>query len=211
MKVANKTEPNNYGPLQNASMLYARATLFNVARNNGFVAIVSVSDAVNAMLIEDLEARIAADKHDVLLIRLNALAKAPGDQNGKPITSGQIVEEIARALAPQVKVKSGPKARLEQVHELLKVSHRAGRRRLLVIEDAELLPIATLKHLKRVVELRGDMQRLIGVALLGRPALFDHLGSENVVMRELMQRCEIVELEDARAGYRADLVNGGAL
>jgi len=45
------------------------------------------------------------------------------------------------------------------------------------------------------LELKDGMQRLIGVALIGQPELRDRLGSQNAEVREVMQRCEVVELE----------------
>ena len=39
------------------------------------------------------------------------------------------------------------------------------------------------------------MQRLVGIALIGQPELRDRLGSQNADLREVSQRCEIVELE----------------
>ena len=81
------------------------------------------------------------------------------------------------------------------MHELLKASRRAGRRHLLVIEEAHCLPSPTLKHLKRFLELKDGMQRLVGIALIGQPELRDRLSSQNADVREVAQRCEVVELE----------------
>ena len=98
-------------------------------------------------------------------------------------------------MTPQLKIKSSPQQRFAQLHELLRASRRAGRRHLLVIEEAHCLPVATLKHLKRFLELKDGLQRLIGVALIAQPELRTLLHSQNPEVREVMQRCEIVELE----------------
>jgi len=180
---------------QTASVRYVRATLMDCANHHGFVAIVGESGAGKTTLAEDLEERIKADKRDVLIIRPYVLAMEANDQKGKTLKSSHIAEAIAAALDPQLKVKSSPEARFAQVHALLKASRRAGRRHLLVIEEAHCLPTATLKHLKRFLELKDGMQRLIGVALIGQPELRDRLGSQNAEVREVMQRCEVVELE----------------
>jgi len=180
---------------QTASVRYVRATLMDCASHHGFVAIVGESGAGKTTLAEDLEERIKADKRDVLIIRPYVLAMEANDQKGKTLKSSHIAEAIAAALDPQLKVKSSPEARFAQVHALLKASRRAGRRHLLVIEEAHCLPTATLKHLKRFLELKDGMQRLIGVALIGQPELRDRLGSQNAEVREVMQRCEVVELE----------------
>lgn len=180
---------------QTSSVRYVRATLTDCAQHHGFVAVVGESGAGKTTLAEDLEERIKADKRDIVIIRPYVLAMEASDQKGKTLKSSHIAEAIAAALDPQLKVKSSPEARFRQVHDLLKASRRAGRRHLLVIEEAHCLPSATLKHLKRFIELKDGMQRLIGVALIGQPELRDRLGSQNADVREVAQRCEVVELE----------------
>lgn len=180
---------------QTGSVRYVRAALMDCANNHGFLAVVGESGAGKTTLAEDLEERIKADRRDVLIIRPYVLAMEGNDQKGKTLKSSHIAEAVAYALDPELKVKSSPQARFQQVHELLKASRRAGRRHLLLIEEAHCLPLATLKHLKRFLELKDGMQRLIGVALIGQPELRDRLGSQNAEVREVAQRCEVVELE----------------
>lgn len=191
---------------QTPSVRYVRNTLMDCANHHGFVAIVGESGSGKSTLAEDLEERIRTEGKDVLVIRPYVLAMEANDQKGKTLKASHIAEAIAYALDPQLKVKSSPQARFAQVHELLKASRRAGRRHLLVIEEAHCLPTATLKHLKRFLELKDGMQRLIGVALIGQPELRERLGSQNAEVREVMQRCEVVELEPLDAdleGYLA--------
>lgn len=180
---------------QTPSVRYVRAALTDCAQHHGFLAVVGESGAGKSTLAEDLEERIKTDGRDVLVIRPYVLAMEQNDQKGKTLKSSHIAEAIAAALDPQLKVKSSPQARFEQVHQLLKASRRAGRRHLLLIEEAHGLPTATLKHLKRFLELKDGMQRLIGVALIGQPELRDRLSSQNAEVREVAQRCEVVELE----------------
>lgn len=180
---------------QTPSVRYVRAALNDCASHHGFLAVVGESGAGKSTLAEDLEERIKAEKKDVIIIRPYVLAMEANDQKGKTLKASHIAEAIAAALDPQLKVKSSPEARFAQVHALLKASRRAGRRHLLLIEEAHCLPSPTLKHLKRFLELKDGMQRLIGVALIGQPELRDRLSSQNAEVREVAQRCEIVELE----------------
>nr|WP_295782163.1 AAA family ATPase [Rhodoferax sp.] len=180
---------------QTGNVRYVRAALMDAAMNHSLLAVVGESGAGKSTLAEDLEERIKANKNEVLVIRPYVLAMESSDQKGKTLKSSHIAEAIAWALDPQLMVKSSPQARFQQVHDLLKASRRAGRRHLLLIEEAHCLPLATLKHLKRFLELKDGMQRLVGVALIGQPELRDRLGSQNAEVREVMQRCEIVELE----------------
>lgn len=180
---------------QTPSVRYVRATLLDAATHHGFVAIVGESGAGKTTLAEDLEERIKADKRDVLIIRPYVLAMEATDAKGKTLKSGHIAEALIAALDPSASVRSSPQARFAQVHALLKASRAGGRRHLLVIEEAHCLPTATLKHLKRFLELKDGMQRLLGIALIGQPELRERLGSHNAEVREVMQRCEVVELE----------------
>lgn len=180
---------------QTPSVRYVRAALSDCAQHHGFMAVVGESGAGKSTLAEDLEERLKADKRDVLIIRPYVLAMEASDAKGKTLKAGHIAEAIAATLDPNAKVKSSPEARFRQVHDLLKASARAGRRHLLLIEEAHCLPGATLKHLKRFIELKDGMRRLIGVALIGQPELRDRLSSQNAEVREVAQRCEIVELE----------------
>ena len=180
---------------QTASVRYVRATLSDCANHHGFVAVVGESGAGKSTLAEDLEERIKADRRDVVIIRPYVLAMEATDQKGKTLKASHIAEAIGAALDPQLKIKSSPEARFRQVHELLKASRRAGQRHLLLIVEAHCLPTPTLKHLKRFLELKDGMQRLVGIALIGQPELRHRLSSQNAEVREVAQRCEVVELE----------------
>ena len=180
---------------QSKSVRYVRATLLDAALHHGFVAITGESGAGKSTLAEDLEERIKLDKRDVLVVRPYVLAMEATDAKGKTLKSAAIAEALIAALDPAAPVRSNPQARYAQLHTLLKASRAAGRRHLLVVEEAHCLPTATLKHLKRFLELKDGMQRLLGVALIGQPELRERLGSHNAEVREVMQRCEVVELE----------------
>lgn len=190
---------------QSPSVRYVRAALMDCAQHHGFCAVVGESGAGKSTLAEDLEERIKAEGRDVMVIRPYVLAMEASDTKGKTLKSSHIAEAIAYALDPNLKVKSSPEARFRQVHELLRASRKAGRRHLLVIEEAHCLPVATLKHLKRFIELKDGMQRLIGVALIGQPELRDRLGSQNADVREVAQRCEVVTLDPLDADLEAYL------
>lgn len=174
---------------------YVRAALLDAAMNHGFIAVVGESGSGKSTLAEELEERIREEGKDVLMIRPYVIAMELNDVKGKTLKAGAIAEAIARALDPNVQLKSSPEARFAQIHGLLKASRRAGRRHLLLIEEAHCLPVATLKHLKRFLELKDGLQRLIGVALIAQPELAERLSSQNAEVREVMQRCEIVQME----------------
>lgn len=174
---------------------YVRVAMLDAATNHGFIAVIGQSGSGKSTLREELEERIREERRPVVLIKPYIHGVEPSQAHGKPLRSGHIAESIVDALAPGVPLKSSPQARYKQVHELLKSSRRAGRRHLLLIEEAHCLPSPTLKHLKRFLELKDGMQRLVGIALIGQPELRDRLSSQNADVREVAQRCEIVELD----------------
>lgn len=190
---------------QSASSRYARTALLDAARNHGFLALVGESGAGKTTLVDALEQRLIDDGTNVAVIRPYVLAMEASDSRGKTLRATHIAEAIAHALDPQLTIRSSPQARFNQLHELLRASARAGRRHLLVIDEAHCLPVATLKHLKRFVELKDGLRRLVGVVLVAQPELRALLHSQNQEVREVMQRCEIVELEPLDANLEGYL------
>ena len=180
---------------QSSGARYARAALMDAASNGGFIAVVGESGAGKTTLVEELEERVRDEGKDILIIRPYVLGMEASDRKGKTLKAAQIAEAIVAALDPQARLRQSPQARFRQMHELLKASRRAGRRHLLVIDEAHCMPIATLKHLKRFLELKDGLRRLIGIALVAQPELRELLVSQNPEVREVMQRCEIVALD----------------
>jgi type II secretory pathway predicted ATPase ExeA len=179
---------------QTKSVRYVRASLLDCAQHHGFIAIVGESGAGKSTLAEDLEERIRTEGREVVVIRPYVLAMEESETKGKPLRSGNLAEAVVRTLDPQASIKSSPDARFAQVHRLLMASARAGRRHLILIEEAHTMPTATLKHLKRWLELKDGLRRLVGVALVGQPELRQRLENGGAELREVAQRCEVVAL-----------------
>lgn len=180
---------------QTPSVRYVRAALTDCAQHHGFIAVVGESGSGKTTLAEDLQERIRTDGRDIIVIKPYVLAMEGNDAKGKTLKSAQIAEAICLALDPHVRLRSTSEARFRQLHNLLTASRRSGQRHLLIIEEAHCLPLATLKHLKRFLELKDGMQRLLGVALIGQPELRDRLNGQNAEVREVAQRCEVVTLD----------------
>jgi len=180
---------------QTPSVRYIRAALTDCAMHHGFLAVVGESGSGKTTLAEDLGERIRQEARPIILIKPYVLAMEGNDERGKTLKSTQIAESIAVSLDPSVRLRTSSEARFRQLHTLLATSRRSGQRHLLIIEEAHCLPLATLKHLKRFLELKDGMQRLLGIALIGQPELRERLSGQNAEVREVAQRCEIVELE----------------
>lgn len=172
-----------------------RELLWDVAKNGGFCALVGESGSGKTTIREELLERIRREGAPVIVIEPYILAMEDNDIKGKTLKSGQIAETIISALDPNASPKRTPHARFKQLHDLLKASYKSGNTHVLIIEEAHSLPIATLKHLKRFRELKDGFARLLGVVLIGQPELKIKLSAHNPEVREVVQRCEVMELE----------------
>lgn len=177
------------------SLRYARAALRDCAQHHGFIALVGESGAGKTTLLEDFEQSVLDDGRPIIIVRPYVQGMEHSDSKGKTLKASQIADAFIRALDPQSGIRRGMQARFAQLHDLLKASAKAGNRHLLAIDEAHCMPTATLKHLKRFLELKEGMRRLLGVAIIGQPELRRVLKSSNAEVREVMQRCEIVELQ----------------
>lgn len=173
---------------------YVRETLWHTAKHGGFVAIVGESGAGKSTLRRDLLDRIARENQQIVVIEPYVLDMEENDAKGKTLKSVAIAEAIVAAAAPLEGIKRSSEARFRQVHRVLKDGTRAGMKYLLVIEEAHGLPTATLKHLKRFFELEDGFKKLLGIVLIGQTELRMKLSEQNHEVREVVQRCEVVEL-----------------
>ena len=179
---------------------YVREGMFQTAKHGGLLAVVAESGAGKTTLMRDLEDRIVRENQPILLIKPYVLGMEDNDQRGKTLKATHIAEAIMAAVAPLEKPKSSPEARFAQLHKALKESHAAGYRHCLVIDEAHSLPIPTIKHLKRFFELELGFKKLLSIILIGQPELKVKLSERNQDVREVVQRCEMVELAPLDGG-----------
>lgn len=187
----------NAGELfNNSDINYVREAMWQAAKgNSSFIAVVGQSGAGKSTLRRELIDRIEREREAAIVIEPYVLATEDNDFKGKTLKSLHIAESILAALAPSTNAKRSPEARFRQVHQLLKESSRAGHHHILIIEEAHSLPIPTLKHLKRFIELENGFTPLLSIILIGQDELKIKLAENNQEVREVVQRCEIVTLE----------------
>ncbi|GGK08757.1 ExeA family protein [Luteimonas terricola] len=173
---------------------YVREVLYGTALHGGFVAVVGESGAGKSTLREELMDRLQREQRDVHVIEPAVLASAETDAKGKPVKAQHIAEAIMATVAPLEQLKSSPDARFRQVKKTLVESGQSGYRHLIVIEEAHTLPASTLNHLKRFLEIKDGLRKLIGIVLLAQPELLLKLSESNPAVREVVQRCEVVTL-----------------
>lgn len=173
---------------------YVREAMYQVARHNGFLAVIGESGAGKSTLREELVDRLRREASAVTIIEPYVLATEGKDGLGKPLRSQHIAEAIMACVDPLAKTKSSPEARFRQLHESLRQSAKAGHKHVVIIEEAHSLPLTTLKHLKRFLELKDGLRPLLSILLIAQPELLDKLSIQNPEIREVAQRLEIVTL-----------------
>ena len=180
----------------NGDINYVRESMWQAAKgNSSFIAVVGQSGAGKSTLRRELNDRLEREREPTIVIEPYPTGMEDNDLKGKTLKASHIAESILATLAPSTNAKRSPEARFRQIHNLLKESSRAGHHHLLIIEEAHSLPIPTLKHLKRFLELENGFTPLLSIILIGQDELKIKLAENNPEVREVVQRCEIVTLE----------------
>lgn len=173
-----------------------REAAWQCSQVSGFVAIVGESGAGKTTIQADLEERIARSADPVIVIRPSVLGMEQSESKGCVLKSADILHAIVTQLAPQAGMPQTLQARTVKAQKLLAASAEVGNSHLLVIEEAHSMPDPTLKHLKRLHEMRNGRRPLLGILLIGQTELKARLanGLRDGSLREVAQRCEVVEL-----------------
>lgn len=173
---------------------YVRETLWQHAKHGGLLALVGESGSGKSTTLADFKDRLQREGRDCVVIEPSVLYMEENDAKGKTLKSAAIVQAIIATIAPSVAPKRDAEARARQVHQLLCAGHRAGQRHVLIIEEAHCMPTATLKHLKRFAELKDGLAPLLSIVLVGQTELRQRLSVNNAEVREVAQRCDLIEL-----------------
>jgi type II secretory pathway predicted ATPase ExeA len=177
-----------------ADIRYVRETLWQHIMHGGLLALVGESGSGKTTVVADFKDRLQREGRDVIVIEPSVLYMDENDSKGKTLKSASIISAIIHTLAPTEAPKRDPEARARQVQRLLTAGHRAGQRHVLIIEEAHCVPAATLKHLKRFAELKDGLSPLLAIVLVGQPELRQRLSVNNAEVREVAQRCDLIEL-----------------
>ncbi|EGA8090867.1 AAA family ATPase [Salmonella enterica] len=175
---------------------YVREAMYQTATHGGMLAIWGESGSGKSTLRRDLIDRLQRENSNIIVIEPYVLAMEDNDRTGKTLKAASIAEAILRAVSGE-HPKQSPEARFAQVHQALKDSADgdSSNSHVLIIEEAHSLPIPTLKHLKRFLELESGFKRLLSIILIGQQELCDKLSERRASVREVVQRCELVQLE----------------
>lgn len=181
---------------------YVADCLWETAHHSGFVALVGEVGAGKSTLRDKLF-RDLAREDQVRVIMPQIIDK-------QRLSAEYIADAIVYDISGE-KPKVRLEAKARQMTRLLRDRASAGHRHLLVIEEAHLLPQRTLRYLKQFWELTlstGEgTTRLLGILLVGQLELKQRLeeSGEGFDMREMVRRCQLVELGPMNGDTRSYL------
>ena len=168
----------------NEQLRYTRAQLLDACKRGGFVAVVGESGSGKTTLRRDLQERVQRADMPIQIIRPYVVGMEADDTKGKTLKASAILDAIMATIASCEQPPAGEPPEREPPR----------RRHAVLIEEAHAMPKATLRHLKRFVELEDGFSRLLSVILLGQNELAEKLDPRDPSVREVVQRCEIITL-----------------
>ena len=172
-----------------ASMAFVREAMYQAAANSGFVAVVGEAGAGKTVLRRYLQDRVATERLPIRIVYHQCIVRSLK-------SSPMLCEAVNRDLDPTAKIPVSLESKTRFMQERLLASSRANYRHVLIIEEAHDLSVPLLKFLKRFWELEDGFRKLIGIILIGKPELKLKLDERmNWEAREVIRRCELVELE----------------
>nr|VFK46618.1 MAG: Type II secretory pathway, component ExeA (predicted ATPase) [Candidatus Kentron sp. TC] len=177
----------------NDRMRMIREQMFLTAMDGGFDAVIGESGAGKSTLRRDLVQRLMNEKARV--IEPYVVGMEETERKGKLLRADHIAEAILRELAPKIPARRSTEAQFANAHRELKNSSIAGYANALIIEEAHAIPIPTLKHLKRYLDLDNGHRDLISIILIGQQELLLKLSHVEPAVREVVGRCRVLKIE----------------
>lgn len=176
-------------------LLYTEEMMYETALRGGFIAVVGESGSGKSTVRKDLIERLDGEGADVNIIM-------PAGIDKRRVTAADICDSILIDVGNYTKPEK-PKLPQKLEHksrhavQVLEGSCKTGGKHCLIIEEAHDLHTMTLKHLKRLWELEyksGGFRKLLSIILIGQPELKELLNEKNYAAREVVRRCELVEI-----------------
>jgi general secretion pathway protein A len=150
--------------------------LYGIDSRAGFIELTGEVGAGKTTLIRTLLSRLSAEEYK------SALIFSP------PPTPLALIQAICRELAIPIE-GNDLQEMLQRLYLFLLEECEAGRRVVLVIDEAQTLPIPVLEQLRLVSNLETERQKLIQIVLVGQPELKEILARHE--LRQLAQRITV--------------------
>lgn len=174
---------------------YCREAMLATIRHGGLLAVVGGSGSGKTTLLDAIEEQIAIDGEPITLVRPAVAGMEETDGKGQVLRVRHLQEAVIHAIDETAALRQSPQARAEQMRRLLIAARDAGRRVAIAIDEAHAMPQATLRHLKRLLEVKRGLTRLLSIIILGQDELGVRLSERSPELREVVQRAEVVTLD----------------
>ncbi len=166
---------------------YIEAAMLDAARHGGFLAVVGQVGSGKSVMRRKVIAQLK-EAEDVLVIYPQTIDK-------QRLTSGAICDAIILDIS-QENPKRSLESKSRQVQRLLLDRTQNGYRHVLIIEEAHDLSVPVLKYLKRFHEMEDGYKKMLGIIMIAQTELKSRFEeSQNVDMREVIQRVQIAEIK----------------
>lgn len=173
---------------------YVRAAVRQTALHGGMLAVVGDSGAGKSTIRKDLQEWINTSEEPIEVIEPYVVNTSAASKGGRSLVAADITGAVIRNIAPGKALRASLESRTDQMHQLLKDSARAGRKHVVIIEEAHDLATPTLKAMKRFYELEDGFKKLLSIILVGQNELARKLSEKDPEVREVVQRCELITL-----------------
>ncbi|MEP5763841.1 MAG: AAA family ATPase [Halieaceae bacterium] len=149
------------------------ALCYAVQQGEGIVKVVGEVGSGKTMLCRMLPVKLGATVDWVYLAHPS-------------LSPTQTLHEIARELGLGVPARTDKLVVMRRLHELLLSHHARGRQVVVLVEEAQEMPLDTLEEIRLLSNLETDEYKLLQIVLFGQPELDEKLASSRI--RQLRER-----------------------
>lgn len=165
--------------------VYIKEMMLEAARYNGFVAVYGEVGCGKSTMRRAVYRELVESGIQVIF---------PVILDKSKITASSLLDAIIMDVSEE-SPKRTMEAKSRQALKLLMNRKRSGLRQVLMIEEAHLMSIPAVKHLKQIWEMEDGYERLIGVVLIGQSELGARLDeSRYPQLREVIRRVTAAEI-----------------
>lgn len=136
---------------------------FGLAQGEGFIIVTGDAGAGKTLLIERLRSQLNHDTYAVACLHTTLVS---GDDLLRLVLGGFGVDDSDANGAP-----AGKAALLRHFEDMLRGHHQAGRRCLLIVDEAQNLSPAALEELRLLSNFSANGRALLQIILMGQPQL----------------------------------------
>lgn len=149
-----------------------QALLYAISHGEGIIKVTGEVGAGKTMLCRMLEQQLPANVDVIYLVNPNLDA-----------------EQVQYAIAAELGL-AGHGLRIDEIQRAMQAyliaRHSRGRQVLLLVEEAQAMPLATLEAIRLLTNLETAQRKLLQIVLFGQPELDQHLALNS--MRQLRER-----------------------